>query len=87
MPALPSRSGPGSSRGPIAGGELTVPAKRLADGISAEVPDWNREAKTLLRWSPGRSLLATIRSYQYHAARAGLLPAIWRRVAVARHIF
>ncbi len=64
-----------------------VPEKRLADGISAEMPDWSREAKGLFEWAPQRSLIAAIRSYQRHAGRRGPLAAIGRRVAVIRHIF
>jgi len=35
--------------------------------VSAEFPDWSREAKSAFSWYPSRSLLATIRSYQHHA--------------------
>lgn len=63
-----------------------VSAKRLADGISAEVPDWSREKK-VARWDPARSLLASIRSYQRYAARSGPLATIGRRIARYRHRF
>jgi len=32
--------------------------------ISATEPDWHREHKRILEWSPSRSLLASLRSYQ-----------------------
>jgi serine O-acetyltransferase len=54
-------------------------------GISAEHPDWSRERKRWLEWAPARSLLASIRSYQRHAASRSLwrwLPRAW---AVLRH--
>lgn len=37
----------------------------MADSIiSAETPDWQREHKSFLAWSPSKSLLASIRRYQ-----------------------
>ena len=48
--------------------------------ISATEPDWSREKKRLFQWDPGRSLLASIRSYQ----RGGWLI---RRIAIVRHRF
>ena len=63
-----------------------IPAKRLADGISAEVPDWSREAKRTFEWAPSRSLLAAIRSYQRLEGRRGPLAAFRRRCAVLRHV-
>lgn len=54
---------------------------------SAEVPDWTREAKSFLEWSPSRSLLASIRAYQHH--RESRLP--WKilacKAAILRHRF
>ncbi len=64
-----------------------ISAKRLVDGISAEIPDWSRETKTFLEWAPPRSLIASIRSYQRHEGRRGLLAAIGRLVATQRHRF
>jgi serine O-acetyltransferase len=48
--------------------------------ISATAPDWSRERKPILRWDPGRSLLASIRAYQTGG---------WftRKAAVIRHRF
>jgi len=36
--------------------------------LSADEPDWSREAKRRWQWAPSRSLLASIRAYQRHAA-------------------
>ena len=55
--------------------------------ISASVPDWSREGKTFFEWAPSRSLLASIRSYQRHAAAAGILGGALRKLAVLRHRF
>jgi len=49
--------------------------------ISSEQPDWRREEKAFGEWSPGKSLLASIRSYQ--KSRSFLR----RRLAVIRHRF
>ena len=56
----------------------------MADGISAEVPDWSRETK-VLRWDPARSLLRAIRSYQRLEGRSGPIVALRRRIARYRH--
>ncbi|HEY1125112.1 MAG TPA: serine acetyltransferase [Sphingobium sp.] len=61
-----------------------VSAKRLADGISAEVPDWSREKK-VLRWDPAKSLIGSIRSYQSLEGRSGPIAALRRRYARYRH--
>lgn len=53
--------------------------------ISSEIPDWDRERRA--GWSPSRSLLATIRSYQRAAARRGPFAGLARRAAIARHRF
>ena len=60
---------------------------RLDTAISAEVPDWSREAKRRLEWDPGRSLLASLRDYQRAASSKSLLAGLFRRIAVARHRF
>ena len=60
---------------------------RPVPAISAEVADWSRERKAFFAWQPGRSLLASIRSYQRLAARRGPFAAFGRRVAVLRHRF
>lgn len=87
MPAWPSKSVPASWHGPIAGGDVTeISAKRLADGISAQVPDWSREKKERF-WDPSRALIAAIRSYQRHAAGVGPLAALGRFFAKCRHHF
>jgi len=56
--------------------------------VSATEPDWSREKKVhFLAWDPSRSLLASLRSYQRHAAARGLFPPLLRRFAVLRHRF
>jgi len=52
--------------------------------ISADVPDWSREAKAIGSWDPARSLLMSIRSYQRASGPLGFLK---RRMAVLRHRF
>ena len=65
---------------------MTVSAKRPPGGISAEVPDWSREERTIF-WDPSRALIASIRSYQRHAARSGPVAALGRGLAKYRHRF
>ena len=43
-----------------------------ATGVSAEVPDWSREAMRVGDWNPSRALLASIRAWQ--KARAATAP-------------
>jgi serine O-acetyltransferase len=62
---------------------VTVPAE--AAGVSATVADWSREHKGRFQWAPGKSLLASIRSYQAHRARRGPLASIGRQIAIVRH--
>lgn len=48
-------------------------------------PDWGRETKnSVFEWSPYKSLLAAIRSYQAHRDRRGIISNIYWRVAAAR---
>lgn len=58
-----------------------------SDDLSAEVEDWSRERKRVLEWNPGRSLLASIRSYQRNSLRRDPVAALIRKVAVLRHCF
>ena len=53
--------------------------------VSAEVPDWSRERRRPGEWSPAKSLIASVRAYQRHAGRRGLLALCARRMAVLRH--
>lgn len=55
--------------------------------VSSERPDWSREKKTFLEWSPGKSLLASIRAYQSHANSSGAFGFLFKRIAVLRHRF
>jgi serine O-acetyltransferase len=54
-------------------------------GISAEVPDWTRESKLFWQWDPGKSLLASIRSYQRNERRRSPIGSFMRKQAVLRH--
>ena len=54
--------------------------------ISASEADWSREAKGRFEWSPSRSLLASIRSYQRHRS-GGPLAAVACKWAVVRYRF
>lgn len=56
-------------------------------GVSADIPDWSREAKTWLTWHPSRSLLASLRSYQRNANSANPLKIVVKKIAVLRHRF
>lgn len=55
--------------------------------VSATVPDWSREAKSLFEWAPSRSLLASIREYQRHAGRRNPVSLVLKKFAVLRHRF
>lgn len=61
--------------------------KQVEFPISAQIPDWSREQKTLLAWDPARSLLASLRAYQRHFESRSLLAAALRKSAVLRHRF
>lgn len=53
---------------------------------SATNPDWSREKKSVFEWSPSRSLLASLRSYQYWQDR-GFFGRIFCKFAAVRHRF
>ena len=53
---------------------------------SATIADWDRERKGVFTWSPSRSLLASLRSYQYWKSR-GTLGWLLCKIAVVRHRF
>jgi len=53
--------------------------------VSASVPDWSREHRRWNEWAPAKSLIASVRAYQRHAARRGPIALLGRRVAVLRH--
>lgn len=55
--------------------------------ISATLADWSREHKAWSEWAPSRSLLASIRAYQKHAASRAMLAPIFKKIAVLRHRF
>ncbi|MBR0995454.1 serine acetyltransferase [Bradyrhizobium japonicum] len=54
--------------------------------ISATTPDWSREAVTAF-WQPSRQLLKTIRGYQRHRNRRGVLSQLARRRYALEHRF
>lgn len=60
-----------------------VPDKTGA--VSASVPDWEREDRRPGLQEPGRLLIASIRSYQRHAASSGPFARIAKVAAVLRH--
>jgi serine O-acetyltransferase len=53
--------------------------------VSADVPDWSREAYR--GWNPPRALIASIRAYQRIGERRGIVAWTRRKVLVARHRF
>ena len=55
--------------------------------ISADTPDWSREAKAFWRWHPSRSLLASLRAYEGARHGAGPQHALRRAIAMLRHRF
>jgi serine O-acetyltransferase len=59
----------------------------IYENVSAEVADWGRERKPFFAWDPGRSLLASIRTYQRFSGRWGPLAWLIRKAAVIRHNF
>ena len=54
---------------------------------SIEIPDWSREYKDFFSWSPSRSLLASIRSYQKNRVKNNVLAKIVCRLASYRWHF
>jgi serine O-acetyltransferase len=55
---------------------------------ASSAPDWQREARTsLFEWSPYKSLLAAIRSYQANRDNKGLLSTIRWSLSAARWRF
>ena len=55
--------------------------------LSATVPDWSRESKSIFAWDPSRSLLASIRAYQHYSSSSFLLNRLAKKIAVFRHRF
>lgn len=55
--------------------------------MSSNEPDWSREEKKILSWDPSRSLLASLRAYQYYSATGNLWHFLQRKLAVLRHRF
>lgn len=59
-------------------------ARPPRDPVSAEVPDWSREAKPFWRWHPSRSLLASHRAHEKVRHRSGPHHALSRWFAMMR---
>ena len=57
------------------------------ESVSAETPDWTRERKRFWEWAPSRSLLASVRAYQRHAASKAPWSVFLKRLCVLRHRF
>ncbi len=57
------------------------------DIISAENADWSREKKDFFSWDPSRSLLASIRCYQYYSASRNPLLRLVSKISVFRYRF
>lgn len=55
--------------------------------VSSSIPDWSREQKPLLCWSPSRSLLASIRAYQMCGQSSNPFKLVLKKIAVLRHRF
>lgn len=55
--------------------------------VSAQEPDWSREYKPVFSWDPGRSLLASIRSFQRYDLTRGHAAKLTRHIALIRHRF
>lgn len=50
-------------------------------------PDWGRETPMAGVWSPARSLMAALRSHQFHRERRGPVHRVLRQLATLRHRF
>jgi serine O-acetyltransferase len=55
--------------------------------VSAENADWSREKKQPLTWQPSKSLLASIRAWQFHRGRRGPHQRVLQKWATWRHRF
>jgi serine O-acetyltransferase len=64
---------------------VAIPPRRLADGISAEVPDWSRERKRRFEWDPSRALIAALRDYD--RLKPGFFTRPRKCLVVLRHRF
>jgi serine O-acetyltransferase len=60
-------------------------ANNQSHHVSADTPDWTREAKKFWEWSPSRSLLASIRAWQHNRQSDNPLRVIRRVIAVLQH--
>lgn len=61
---------------------------KKSEVISPEIADWSREHKATFEWLPSRSLLASIRDYQYFSISSNIFSRIiLRKIAILRHRF
>jgi len=69
---------------------VTTPVRRqeatAGEGISADIPDWERE-KPQRFWDPGRKLLLAIRRYQHWRKRSSWASRLICKWLVLRHRF
>lgn len=56
-----------------------------SEAVSADVPDWSREAVGLFEIDPGRKLLKSVRDWQRYRARGGLIGGVLAWFARKRH--
>mgnify|MGYP001555413949 FL=1 len=59
---------------------------RQETGISAEVPDWSREAIRRF-WDPGQKLMCAVRRYQAARDRGGILGRIMSKYWALNHLW
>lgn len=57
------------------------------NNISADVPDWSREEKSLFSWNPSRSLLRSIRTYQAANLNYSPFNVFIKKIAIFQHRF
>jgi serine O-acetyltransferase len=63
------------------------PPRSAQPALSAEHPDWTREACSRWEWHPSRQLMRALRDYQRTREQTGLLSRFRKRWAVLRHRF
>jgi serine O-acetyltransferase len=65
----------------------TAPPASTSAGVSAQDPDWDREACRPWTWHPARQVLRSIRDYQRAKEGEGFLARTQGKLAVIRHRF
>ncbi|MCE9657608.1 MAG: serine acetyltransferase [Burkholderiales bacterium] len=64
-----------------------IPSKAPGPTVSAQVPDWSREAYRFGAWQPSRALLGSLRAYQKAQGSTRPDRALRRALALLRHRF